>query len=191
MLIGITGGIGSGKSTIAAELCRRGYPIYDTDRAAKHIIVHNPAVRSQVEVLFGSEVFDGDIYRTDLVAQAVFQNHDLLMRLNAVVHPAVAFDLKHWYHIQKSTFCFVESAILYNSELYALCGKVIEVTAPDAVRIARTMTRDNVSRDKVLARINAQNDAPHPQADYRINNDGTSSVPSLVDGIETALKSFL
>ncbi len=187
MLIGITGGIGSGKSTLAAELHRRGYPVYDTDQAAKHIIVHNPAVRSQVEVLFGSDVFDGDTYRTDVVAKAVFHNHDLLMRLNAVVHPAVAFDLKHWYNIQKSTLCFVESAILYNSGLHALCDKIIEVTAPEDVRIARVMARDGAGRETVLARINAQNQDTHPAADMVINNDGTASVPSLVDSIENFL----
>ena len=186
MLIGITGGIGSGKSTIAAELSRRSYPIYDTDSAAKHIIVHNVAVRSQVEVLFGSDVFDGDTYRTEVVAQQVFHNEDLLKRLNAVVHPAVAFDLKHWYSHQTG-LAFVESAILYESGFDHLCDKIVEVVAPDEVRMERTMQRDALSREKVLARINAQKKYIHPQADIILNNDGTHSIKELTDQLISQL----
>ena len=95
-LIGLTGGIGSGKSTIASAVEALGYPVYNTDREAKRIIVHNPAVRSQVETLFGSDVFDGDTYLTARVAEQVFNDPALLARLNAIVHPAVGFDLRHW-----------------------------------------------------------------------------------------------
>ena len=96
MLIGITGGIGSGKSTIAQALLSRGYAVYDTDSEAKRIIVENPMVRSQVEMLFGSQVFEGNVYRTQLVAKQVFHHPDLLAQLNSIVHPAVAFHLKQW-----------------------------------------------------------------------------------------------
>ena len=96
MLIGITGGIGSGKSTIAQALRSRGYAVYDTDTEAKRIIVENPMVRSQVEMLFGSQVFEGNVYRTQLVAKQVFHHPDLLAELNHIVHPAVAFHLKQW-----------------------------------------------------------------------------------------------
>ena len=103
MLIGLTGGIGSGKSTIAAELRRRGYAVYDSDREAKRIIAENPAVRSQIEYLFGSTVFDGDRYRTDIVSKAVFDDPDLLKRLNHIVHPAVCFDVRHWAKAQEES----------------------------------------------------------------------------------------
>lgn len=195
MLIGITGGIGTGKSTIARELQSRGYAVYDTDEAAKRIIVHNPAVRSQVEVLFGSEIFDGDVYRTDMVARQVFQNNDLLLRLNSIVHPAVGFDLKVWYKRQMADSsasseprCFVESAILYSSGLRALCDRVVEVVAPDEVRIARTMVRDHTTREKVLARMAAQRPttattANHQDnaADIILNNDGMTPIALLTD----------
>ena len=201
MIIGITGGIGSGKSTIAAELSRRGYPVYDTDSEAKRIIVHNPAVRSQVETLFGSDVFDGDTYLTEKVAAQVFANPDLLHRLNAIVHPAVRFDLEHWIKAnnQQSDFfsggtvCFVESAILFESGLNTLCDKIIYVDAPEDVRVARVIARDHTDADQVLARIRVQKDDARDHANIVLLNDGSKSVPDLVDSLTnnfyfTALK---
>ena len=155
MLVGITGGIGSGKSAISRALRALGYPVYDTDSEAKRIIVENKAVRSQIEYLFGSDVFDGDRYRTDVVAQQVFADSYLLDKLNKVVHPAVCFDVKHWALKQSST-CFVESAILRESGLADICDMVVEVTAPIEVRITRTMARDHATREQVERRIASQ-----------------------------------
>ena len=179
MLVGITGGIGSGKSTISAELKRRGYPVYDTDSEAKRIIVHNPAVRSQVETLFGSDVFDGDTYLTNKVAVQVFANPDLLHRLNAVVHPAVRFDVEHWAREKK--LCFVESAILFESGFDALCDKVVYVDAPEDIRIARTVARDHSDIQKVRARIKAQKNDARRLADIVLLNDGSCAISALVD----------
>ena len=185
MVIGLTGGIGSGKSTIAAELARRGYPVYDTDREAKRIIVHNPAVRSQVETLFGSEVFDGDTYLTAKVAAQVFANSDLLQRLNAIVHPAVRFDVEHW--IKGKDLCFVECAILYEAGLQTLCDKVVYIDAPESIRIARTVARDHSDPEQVKARIQAQSNNARRLADIVLLNDGTKSIPDLVDQLLTSL----
>ena len=181
MLVGITGGIGSGKSTIANALEALGYPVYNTDREAKRIIVHNPAVRSQVETLFGSEVFDGDTYLTDRVAAQVFADKSLLHKLNHIVHPAVAFDLRHWAK-EQTTPCFVESAILFSSGLNKLCDKIVWIDAPEDIRIARTIARDGADIDKVRARIRAQEDNSH-QADIILVNDGTKKVAQLVDDL--------
>ena len=183
MLVGITGGIGSGKSTIAHELVRRGYAVYDCDRMAKHIIVYNPAVRSQVELLFGSDVFDGDRYLTDRVARQVFADPTLLERLNAIVHPAVVFDLRHWYSERKDELCFVESAILFESGVYTLCDKTVRVDAPEQVRIARTVARDHSDINKVRARIEAQKKDAGFNTDIVINNDGTESIEALADSL--------
>ena len=185
MTIGITGGIGSGKSTIAAELIRRGYPVYDTDREAKRIIVHNPAVRSQVETLFGSDVFDGDTYLTDKVAAQVFANPDLLHRLNAIVHPAVKFDVAHW--AKDKAVCFIECAILFESGMNTLCDKVIYVDAPEDIRVARTIARDHTDAEKVLARIRAQKNDARELADIVLLNDGSQSISALADSLITNL----
>jgi dephospho-CoA kinase len=179
MLVGITGGIGSGKSTIAAELAKRGYPVYDTDREAKRIIIHNPAVRSQVETLFGSDVFDGDTYLTAKVAEQVFANPELLQKLNSIVHPAVRFDIEHWARGKK--LCFVESAILFESGINTLCDKVVYVDAPEDVRIARTVARDHSNPEQVKARIHAQSDNARRLADITLANGGSQSVAGLVN----------
>ena len=180
-LIGLTGGIGSGKSTIAREIISRGYPVYNTDREAKRIIVHNPAVRSQVETLFGSDVFDGDIYLTERVAEQVFADKKLLDKLNSIVHPAVAFDLHHWAKEQSKT-CFVESAILFSSGLNKLCNKTVWIDAPEELRIARTIARDHSDINKVRARVRAQRD-DSGLADIILVNDGTKKVAQLVDDL--------
>ncbi len=177
MTIGITGGIGSGKSTIAAELAKQGYPVYDTDREAKRIIVHNPAVRSQIETLFGSEVFDGDTYLTDKVAAQVFADPDLLHRLNAIVHPAVRFDVEHW--AKGKNVCFVECAILYESGMNTLCDKVVYIDAPEEIRIARTVARDHSNPEQVKARIQAQKNDARALADIVLVNDGSVPVHDL------------
>lgn len=180
-LIGITGGIGSGKSTIASAIEALGYPVYNTDREAKRIIVHNPAVRSQVETLFGSDVFDGDTYLTERVAEQVFADKTLLHKLNTIVHPAVAFDLRHWAK-QQTTPCFVESALLFSSGLNKLCDKTVWIDAPEELRIARTIARDGSDINKVRARIRAQKD-DSALADIILVNDGTKKVAQLVDDL--------
>ena len=96
MIIGITGGIGSGKSTIAKQLRAMGYAVYDTDSAAKRLIVEDAHVRQQIEQLFGNEVYKDGVYQTALVAQRVFADHSLLAQLNAIVHPAVKADIMCW-----------------------------------------------------------------------------------------------
>lgn len=183
-LIGITGGIGSGKSTIAGGLQELGYDVYNTDREAKRIMQANPAVRSQIEYLFGSEVYQDDVYQPQLVAPQVFADHKLLEKLNQVVHPAVAFDLSHWAKRQDTT-CFVESAILFESGLDKLCEKVVCVTAPMEVRIARTVARDHSNPDKVRARILAQmsDEQRLAQSHIIVRNDGHTPISELCQQI--------
>ena len=93
MIIGITGGIGSGKSVIAKQLRKMGYSVYDTDSEAKRIIVEDATVREQMTALFGEEVYQDGVYQTSFVAQQVFADKNLLAKLNAIVHPAVKADI--------------------------------------------------------------------------------------------------
>lgn len=196
MLIGLTGGIGSGKTTIAAGLRELGYPVYESDRQAKQIILTNPMVRSQVEWLFGSEVLENNTYHTDLVAKQVFHRPALLEQLNRIVHPAVAFDLQEWAHQTvhdhpEQPVCIVESAILFESGLDKLCEKVIAVTAPESVRIQRTVARDHISEEQVRARMQAQDTAVDiSRADYIVNNDGTAEIRTLCLQIQDYFRTF-
>lgn len=185
MLIGITGGIGSGKSTVAGALKRLGYPVYDTDTEAKRIIVENKAVRSQIELMFGSDIFDGDTYRTELVAAQVFADRSLLQKLNRIVHPAVCFDLRHWAlrmeEQQPGRPCFAECAIIWESGVAAECAQIVEVTAPLETRIERTVRRDRTSREAVEKRIASQmpDEERLARANIILRNDGSRPVSEL------------
>lgn len=181
MIIGITGGIGSGKSTIAKQLRKMGYAVYDTDSEAKRLIVEDAGVREEIEQLFGKEVYKDGVYQTALVAQRVFADQSLLARLNAIVHPAVKVDILRWAeNMNHPTLCFVECAILYQAGFDELCDKVIVVTAPEDVRLARAVARDRSTIEKVRARMRAQEvEKDIERADLIVNNDGKTEITAI------------
>ena len=188
-MIGITGGIGSGKSRISRELIRRGYTVYDCDREAKRIIVENPEVRKAIINLLGEESFiyhlSSIIYNTAYVAKRVFEDKSLLEAINKIVHPAVKEDI-----IAKQPD-FVESAILYEAGIDVLCERIIVIDAPEDIRIERTIGRDykgemtEANINKVRARMRTQ--TPHT-GDLMVWNDGRRETPVVVDAILSWLK---
>jgi dephospho-CoA kinase len=201
MLIGITGGIGSGKSTIAKQLRLMGYEVYDTDSEAKRLIVEDAHVREQITALFGSEAYKDGVYQTAFVAQQVFADQALLARLNAIVHPAVRQDILKRFRStseplnsssaasEPSELFFIECAILYQAGIDQLCDKVVVVTAPEEVRLQRTITRDHSDIDKVRARMRAQNvEEDLLRAAIIINNDGTTPIPNLCEQVLKEVK---
>ena len=188
MIIGLTGGIGSGKSFLAQALAQRGFAIYDCDREAKRIIAENKDVQAAIKDLLGEEAFIEGTYNTAYVAQRVFAEPQLLEKLNKIVHPEVAKDI-----LAKKPD-FVESAILFESGLDQLCNKVVIVTAPEDVRIARTIARDYQGQatpeniNKVRARIRAQKEIPAGTGVSQgklltVVNDGSSVLSSIIDRI--------
>lgn len=181
MIIGITGGIGSGKSTIAKQLREMGYAVYDTDSEAKRLIVEDAGVREEIEQLFGKEVYKDGVYQTALVAQRVFADRSLLAQLNAIVHPAVKADILRWAeNINHPTLCFVECAILYQAGFDTLCDKVVVVTAPEEVRLQRAVVRDHSTIEKVRARMRAQEvEKDIERADLIVNNDGKTEITAI------------
>ena len=181
MIIGITGGIGSGKSTIAKQLRKMGYAVYDTDSEAKRLIVEDAGLRQQIEQLFGKEVYQDGVYQTALVAQRVFADKSLLAKLNAIVHPAVKADILRWAeNMNHPTLCFVECAILYQAGFDTLCDKVVVVTAPEEVRLQRAVVRDHSTIEKVRARMRAQEVKKDiERADLIVNNDGKTEITAI------------
>ncbi len=155
-IIGLTGGIGSGKTTVAHFFNEQGVPVYIADTAAKKIMTQEDVIHKVVTV-FGKEIIDdGQINRKKL-ADIVFENPEKLKQLNKIIHPAVSLDFENWVkkHHQ-SAFVIKEAAILFESGSYVYCDKIITVTAPLEVRIQRVMQRDNLSRDDVLSRMAMQ-----------------------------------
>ena len=190
MLIGLTGGIGSGKTTIANALRERGYTVYDTDSAAKRLVL-TPTVRSAIEQLLGQDVYDGDRYLTRRVAERVFADPELLGQLNAIVHPAVRQDLQQMVSaLPDGGMVFVESAILFESGFDSDCDYVVAIIAPKTVRIARTMARDNKTEDEVKQRIKVQmsNCQLRHRVQYVVENNGRQPVSTLVDKLLRHLK---
>lgn len=193
MIVGITGGIGSGKSTIARELAKRGFAVYDCDREAKRIIAENPDVQKEIIDLLGKEAFiyhpSSIIYNTTYVAKRVFADPHLLKELNRIVHPAVKADILSSFTSHLSPL-FLESAILFESGLNLLCNRIIVIDAPEDIRIARTIARDYhgdaspANINKVRARIHAQH---IPQGDLTLLNDGHTPIEEIVDKIQQFL----
>lgn len=190
MIIGITGGIGSGKSTIAQELAKRGFTVYDCDREAKRIIAEDKHVQAQIIALLGEEAFSAGRYNTAYVARRVFAEPKMLKALNAIIHPAVIADIRRLTTKEAMTgSLFLESAILYQAGLDTLCDKVVIIDAPEEVRIARVIARDYdgcftpENTAKVRARIQAQllKTEDIRQKTLTLLNDGTTPVPELVD----------
>lgn len=206
MLVGITGGIGSGKSTIVQVLAARGYAVYDCDREAKRIIVENAEVRKAIIALLGTEAFVPSpqhpftgSYNTSYVSQRVFAEPELLQQLNAIVHPAVKEDIRvqsSEVRVQNSEFSvlFVESAILFEAGIDSLCDRVVVVDAPEEVRLQRTIARDyhgdatEEHINKVRARMRAQQFRPSDEQKaskkvLTIINDGRTSISDLANEI--------
>ena len=199
MLVGITGGIGSGKSTIVQALAARGYAVYDCDREAKRIIMENAEVRKAIIALLGTEAFVPSpqhpftgSYNTSYVSQRVFAEPELLQQLNAIVHPAVKEEIR----VQNSEFSvlFVESAILFEAGIDSLCDRVVVVDAPEEVRLQRTIARDyhgdatEEHINKVRARMRAQQFRPTEEQKatkkvLTVINDGRTSISDLANEI--------
>ncbi|SEM37261.1 dephospho-CoA kinase [Chitinophaga rupis] len=172
--IGITGGIGSGKSTVAKIFELLGIPVYYADAAAKDIMNRDPELKAQVQQHFGADVYDsnGQLDRKRL-GNIVFNDQEKLQLLNSLVHPATIRDSEQWSLRQKSPYVLKEAALLFESESFHYLDKVIGVSAPQPLRILRVMQRDKVSRNEVFARMHKQMDETIKMrlCDYVIYND--------------------
>jgi dephospho-CoA kinase len=190
--IGITGGIGSGKTTVCAIFSTLGIPIYNSDERAKRIMVENLSVVNKLKAQFGSTIYfeDGSINRV-LLSQIVFNDKEQLTKLNEIVHPAVFEDMIKWYaENQNHKYVLQEAAIMYESGSYKMLDKMILVYADQEIRIERVMKRDKVDRIAVLARMDKQ--MPESEklklADFVIYNNGESLIDQVMKLHHTILE---
>lgn len=155
--IGITGGIGAGKTMVAKVFEHLGYPVYYADKRAKQLYVENKNLRFAVLALFGTEAFCPDkSLNTAHIAKEVFNNTKRLHQLNALVHPLVSQDYDQWKEQQTSSLIFKEAAILFETGGHTKLDKSLLVCADKETRISRVMKRDGVSREAVLDRMSKQ-----------------------------------
>ena len=170
--IGLTGGIGSGKTTIANYLASLGIPVYIADDAGKKVMQQQKIIKA-IQQKFGSDIVKENQLDRARLAQIVFNNPDRLKELNAIVHPAVREDYKKWLaEHTDAPFLVYESAILFESGSYKDFDYVITITAPLEVRVARVLQRDDTEREPVMKRINAQwtDDQRVSKSDFVIEN---------------------
>lgn len=183
--VGITGGIGSGKSTVCKVFRLLGIPVFEADSVARLIMNTAPQIREQLISSFGSSVYlpDQTINRVFL-AGIVFNNPSLLEKLNSIVHPAVRKAFEEWYLIQQSPYVLHEAAILFESDFYKMMDKSITVVANEEERIQRVMKRDKTTSELAKQRIRNQwSDAKRIKlADFVIsNNEDELIIPQIVE----------
>ena len=156
MIVGLTGGIGSGKSTVASMFQKLGVPIYNSDVEAKNLMGRSKKIKKDIEALMGKESYlDGEPNR-GYIAQKVFKDKILLRDLNNIVHPAVRRHFKSWCKRQNTTYVIQEAAIIFENGTQKRYDKIILVTAPRDIRIQRVVDRDGITAEQVMARMDNQ-----------------------------------
>jgi dephospho-CoA kinase len=156
MIVGLTGGIGSGKSTVAEMFADLDIPVYNSDREAKSLMVDSKVIRKQIKNLLGKESYIKKKLNRKYIATKVFASPDLLAKLNAIVHPAVREHFLVWVAKQKTPYVIQETAIIFENSSQDNYDKIILVTAPEAIRINRVIDRDDITEAKVKERISNQ-----------------------------------
>ncbi len=193
--IGLTGGIGSGKTTIANLLNQKGLPIYIADREASRIINSDQQVRKQLLTLFGTDLYTPDnILNKKKLATLIFQNKQALQQVNQIVHPRVLADFQQWSRNQNRPAVVFESAILFEAKLNQHFNYIVCVYASQEIRIQRVMQRDHVNAEKVKERIQNQFDSQQigRDSDFIINTnpgqDINKQVETLLELLSLQLK---
>lgn len=185
-IIGLTGGIGSGKTTIAKKFLERGIPIYNADERSKILLDQNDVIQ-EITTIFGKEILaeNQKIDRKKL-AQIVFKNPEQLQKLNHILHPKVGLDFKNWVlEHKKHPFLIKEAAILLESGSYKSCDYIILVKATLENRIKRVIARDKTTEKDVIDRINNQwsDEKKEPLVDFIIQNDDINVIDNQIDKI--------
>ena len=176
--VGITGGIGSGKSTVCRMFTVLGIPVFSSDIESKRILAEDPEVRRALISAFGEQVFTNEVLDRNALGALVFNDRAALERLNAIVHPAVRKAFAQWAELQDALYVINEAAILLETGAYKQLDHLIVVAAPERQRIAWVMRRDGVSEEQVRARMRNQTDdeTRNAAAHSMIVNDGKTLV---------------
>jgi dephospho-CoA kinase len=190
--VGITGGIGSGKSTVCRIFETLGIPVYYADDRAKWLMTHDPELVKGIKALIGEDAYlpDGSLDRAK-IASVIFNDKEKLAAMNALVHPAVWQDGENWHNSHSEVpYTLKEAALLFETGGYQLMDKMITVYAPKALRLERVMQRDGSKEEEVLARMDKQmpDERKMELADFVIHNDGQQSLIRQVLDIHRQLR---
>lgn len=190
-IIGLTGGIGSGKTTAAKYFEELGFPLYNSDLRARKLQNENPEVIQKIKDVFGEEAYNDEGMNRPFIASKTFNDKEKLKQLNAIVHPAVFNDFKTWIEEQNTDYVIKEAAILIESGSYKDCDIIISVVADKEIRITRTIERDGLTREQILNRMANQltDEERKEYSDYIIDNSQDlnylyQQVKNIVDNIK-------
>lgn len=188
--IGLTGGIGSGKSTVAKVFESLGIPVYYADNAAKELMNSDESLKKAIKDRFGVRAYVDDKLDQQYIASIVFNDAEKLEALNSIVHPATINDAIKWSNLQTTAYTIKEAALLFESGADKMLDYVIGVTAPESLRIERVMKRDGVSREEVLKRLKRQMDEEKKISlcDFILVNDETQLLIPQVLGLHKKLE---
>ena len=171
-IVGLTGGIGSGKSVILEVFSSYGVPCYKSDNIAKELMQKSPELIRQIKVLFGEDIYQDKKLNRSKLADIVFDDKKKLKSLNALVHPLVNKDFQFFLNQQNTAYVIKEAAILFETGVAKDCDETILVTAPEKLRIQRVMKRDKINAEHIKSRMSHQwsDEKKIPLANYVINN---------------------
>ncbi len=186
MKVGVTGGIGSGKSTVCRLFARRGIAVYDSDAEARRLMTGDPALREAIAARFGARVYAGGLLDRAALAAQVFSDPAALSDLNALVHPAVMRDFRGWAEAQTGDYVLLESAILFEAGLEGEVDQTVAVLAPTQLRVERACRRDGCTSEQVLRRIAVQmdDDTLARRADHVIVNVFEADLEPAVEELD-------
>ena len=155
-IVGLTGGMGVGKSTVAAIFESNGFPVFNSDTRAKELMVENTDLKKNIISLLGEESYEGENLNRKYIAKVIFSDENLLKKQNLLVHSALQKDFQLWKTKQDAAFCVKEAAILFESGSYKDCDYTVAVIAPDSIRIPRINSRDHLPIEEVKKRLQHQ-----------------------------------
>lgn len=188
-IVGLTGGIGSGKSTVAQMFKELGIPVYHSDAEAKELMTTSPELKKAIVQLLGKEAYKNDALNRAFIAGKVFKNPKTLQALNAIVHPAVKTHFLQWVAQQSAPYVIQETALLFENSAQARYDVVLLVTAPATLRVQRVMARDHLTEQEVLDRMRHQmdEDKKKPLADFCIANTNLATTRAAVVALHQKL----
>lgn len=192
-IVGVTGGIGSGKSTVVNMFEQLGVPIYVADIKAKKLMHESKQLKDKIIDFLGQESYKDNKLNRQFIAKEIFNDAEKLKRFNAIVHPAVHADFKKWkadLENNKNAYCIYEAAILFESNRQNICDYTLLVTAPKEVRIRRVIERDHIKKNDVLERMNNQwsDERKKKLADFIIHNIDLDKTKQKVNEIHNFLQ---
>jgi dephospho-CoA kinase len=192
IIVGLTGGIGSGKSTVGKMFKKLGVPVYNSDKQAKKLMNSSKKIRKKITALLGENAYEDNQLNRPFIAKQVFENKELLAGLNSIVHPVVREHFIKWADKQKYSYVIQETALLFENDARDNYDRVILVTAPKQTRIERVVKRDGTSKISVLARIKNQlpDDLKVKNSDFVIENIELEKTWKKVKEVNNALLEY-